>query len=781
VHQISKRIPNAPHLWTVFFTILALAAIYPVAGFAASRSAADAPSTLVPTFAPPAGYYDRDIQLKIIPPNPDGDRQAKVIFTIDGSVPTNANGTVYTRPLLLRTETPAVTVIRARAVLRDGDLGPVVSASFFVGVQATLPMMSLIIDPDDIFSPERGIYINALERGDDWERPVDVTYVDKERHLGFQVPAGLRMHGGWSRYFDKKSLRIYFRREYGVSRLEYPLFADNEDVSSTVQSFKRLVLHNGGEDTSVARDSWNWTLMRNQLVERLALQLNGHTTHSQPALLFINGEPWGIYQIRERIDRHFLTDHYGVESADLLDSPAYTWERNDLKEAMGDREHWDHLLQFVETHDLADPANYAYVESQVDVANFIDYNLLQIYSANTDWPRKNVLQFRPHVQGGRWQWIFWDSDFCCGATLYSRLNEDLIGSLLEGEHPSTGGHDVLLFRRLLENRVFFDQFLSRAADLLNAVLAPQPVIAQIDAMAAELNPDMIYETTRWSSASKWEANVEELRDFALGRPSFVRRHMVERFGLGGTADLTINPSVRDAGTVAINGTLIQKPPWHGTYFQDIPVKITAVPKPGFRFAGWDPPDLPQEPTITLLLDPAQTITPRFEPVSDDVPRSGDVIFSTSPLGANGVVDDGRFELLVVRPGGVDLRGWRVTDNDTKTATDEGSLSFTDNRAFARVPQGTRILIVPIESDTAPPPDDDLNAWDRQMVIHVGNDNLDIKTDPGFALGPIDNLALLAPGPTGAFEDDQGIAFVANGSSVNPASFGVLGDGVLPTQ
>ena len=132
-----------------------------------------------------------------------------------------------TQPIHLSGTTPAVTVVRARAILPDGELGPVFSESYFVSVRATLPLLSLIIDPDDLWDPERGIYINYEGRGDVWERPVDITYVDKDRRSGFHVLAGIRIHGGGSRSFEK-GLRLYFRQEYGFSQLEYPLFADSD-------------------------------------------------------------------------------------------------------------------------------------------------------------------------------------------------------------------------------------------------------------------------------------------------------------------------------------------------------------------------------------------------------------------------------------------------------------------------------------------------------------------------------------------------------------------------
>jgi hypothetical protein len=747
-----------------------------VAIFATYWQPTEAASTLEPIFSLPGGYYDRDIQLEISAPNSANDQPSDVIFTVDGSVPTYTVGTIYTHSIHLSAAMPAVTVIRARAVLPDAQLGPVVSASYFVGVSATLPMISLIVDPGDLWDPERGICANPYERGDAWERPVDITYVDEDRRSGFHIPAGVRIHGQGSRAIEKKSLRLYFRQKYG-DELEYPLFSD-----SKVESFERLVLHNGGQDSPMP--NMNCTLIRNQLADSLAFQLDGYATHSQPALVFVNGELWGIYQIRERIDRHFLADHYDIDEVDFLNSPEHVVEQAII---LGERENWDYLLQFVETHDLVDSANYAYVQSQVDIANFIDYNLIQIYAANTDWPRRNVHQFRPRVQGGRWHWMFWDSDSGFGAysaAPWRQSGPNLIKYLLDYDHPDTGGQDVLLLRKLLENPTFLDRFISRAADLLNTTFAPRSVIAQIDALAAELEPDIAYETFHWPDSVGWESSVQELRDFALERPDLVRQYIVEAFGLDGTAQLTFNPPTSGSGSIAVNGALLQNLPWQGIYFQGIPIQAVAVPTPGYRFAGWDPPELAQIPMITLTVNAAQTLTPRFELVGDNMPCPGDMVFGEYHYHTD---DDNHiqgdwFELRVMRPGGVDLRGWRVTDNDTKTATDEGSLIFTDHPAFAHVPRGTiiRIIAPPSPASLLAQGKDDLNTWDQQMVLYAGGSNLDITTDPGFNLNSNDNIVLLAPGPTDDFNDDQGIAFVTENTAVTPASFGVLADGVWPT-
>lgn len=733
------------------------------------RQTQAAPEVAKPALSLAPGYYQRDVFLEILPPS----GAVEVRFTLDGRLPSATVGEIYDRPILLRAGIPKVTVVRARAVLPDGTLGPEVSASYVTAIATTLPVLSLIVDPGDLWDEARGIYANPYERGIAWERPAAVTYVDEARKLGFHIPAGVRIHGHASRSFEKKSLRLYFRGSYGATELAYPLFGPALPVS-----FNRLVLHSGGQDESIF-PMWNWTLIRNPLADRLALSIGLYPTRSRPVLLFLNGELWGIYHIRERIDDDYFADTLGIAAADVLDAPDSALE----EVVAGDREHWESLLQFVESHSLVDPEPYAYVQSQVDLDTFIDYMILNIYGANANWPYHNVNQFRARVPGGRWQWMMWDSDHSFGDNPYgSHVDADMIRFLLDERHPETGGRDTVLWRKLMENPTFRTRFLARMAYLLNTELSASSVIAQIDALAAELKPDIHYEVARWLASNTWEANVAQLRDFAQRRPEVLRRHVAAAFDLGGTAAVTVVPPAMGRGTVAVEGRLVTDLPWQGIVFQDVPLAITAAPAPGYRFVGWEPADLPQTPALSLTLfdglSLTRTITPRFERLGEREAHAGDVVITDYHVG-DGEAGDW-FELQVKRWRGVDLRGWRITDNDTKVATDEGSLIFPDDPVFARVPYGTTIrVITDPEAEGGSPPPDDLSTFDHQRVLYVANGTLDTDRDPWFDLGPADNIVLLAPGPTANFADDWGIDLVSFGP-VTPASFGVLTDGVRGT-
>ena len=633
---LTRILGRWPHLSAALAALLTLSAVY----YTEKQMAADTAVSAAPPlqFSPPGGYYERGLQVELSTPQPNVD----ICYSLDGRIPGYDTGVCKPHSIRLNVAAPTVAVVRARLFRQDNHqpLGTVVTASYVVGLDsARLPVLSLAIDPDDFVGNSRGIYTNFSRRGPDWERPVDVTYFDKDRRMGFQVPAGLRIHGNWTRtFFDKKSFRLYFRRQYGAGRLNYPLF----DAEKT--TFDRLVLHNSGLDL---------LLMKNQLVANLAWQSGGHAARGRPVLLFINGQSWGIYYVRERIDDDFLAGNYGILDSDILDTPDNVEQQTIVA---GDRAHWDHLMRFVATHDLAEPVAYAYIQSQIDLANFIDYTILQIYAADTDWPEYNVHQFRSRTNGGRWQWLFWDNDFS-----FEKVDRQVLPDIMKSDQP-LGPHTALLLRKLLANPEFVERFLTRTADLLNTYLAPAAVIDQFDHLVEELESDITFEMDRWAIDLTWSDRVQGVRDFAQRRPDVVRQEIVEILDWPGAAQINFDVAENTTifgGQVIINGMPPQTLPWSGVYFQDIMIRVTAVPPPGYRFVGWEGLDTTATPSLDLIVSAEQTLTPIFIPVREDELKSGDAIISQYHVADRAEslteIEGDWIELTVLRPGGLDLR------------------------------------------------------------------------------------------------------------------------------
>ncbi|MGC9468130.1 MAG: CotH kinase family protein, partial [Anaerolineae bacterium] len=707
---------------------------------------------------------------------------ATIIFTTDGSRPSPASATTYRGPIQLDARAAGVTVLRAARVV-DGVAGSDVTAVYVVGLDTELPVLSLVVDPDDLWHPERGVLANPSFRGDEWERSSHVTFYDGGD--GFSLPAGVRIHGTEPVETAKQSLRLYFRNEHGASRLEYELFPDHPQQPTAGQpvagqSYKRLLLQAGD------RTGW-WTLFRDELVVRAAGSLGLPAAQGRFVHLFINGRSWGLYRMSERVDRWYLDDNFGYQDVDVV---------QEGRPREGDDEAWDALVDWVVAHDLSEPAAYERVRAQIDVANFVDFAILQLYFG---FSPEDLYAVRN--RGGSWHFVY-----AGGAQEFVDRPETM--------PPALGTEDsdfALLLHAMLDNYEFRDALMHRGVGILNTVLAPEAVSQNVTILADELSEDIHFEEMRWPSLSSWQENVEMLHRFVAARPSVLMEILSDPFGLGPSIEAEIISSPQDGGRVFLEGLPLEGPV---VFPRGMTVELIAAPQMGFEFAGWE--GAPTSGTSVMLpwnVDQPREIRARFElasaggqglrpedviaddVIADDVIAddviADDVIPDDVIINEFWISDDGTqyeslegrpitgdwIELLVRGPKTVDLRGWRLTDNNSKDAEDEGSLIFPDLAALEAVPRGTVILILAtrdLENDAFFPVDD-LDHRDKRMILYVGNGNLDASKDPGFRLDTgNDNLVLLAPGADG---EEIGIDFVAEGTVVTPYSFGVLADGV----
>jgi hypothetical protein len=239
-----------------------------------------------------------------------------------------------------------------------------------------------------------------------------------------------------------------------------------------------------------------------------------------------------------------------------------------------------------------------------------------------------------------------------------------------------------------------------------------------------------------------------MRTFAAERPSIMRQHFVESFNLPGTAVVSVEQEGGPPGWIAVNDLDPIVLPWQGEQFIGTEINLRAVPPPGYAFEGWsgyDGPEAATSPAIRLHVAESNNLVAHFVPLDPEQYQGGDVIISEYHVDEAGPVEGDWFELQVRRAGGVDLRGWRLTDNDSLAATDEGSLIFVDDELLADIPQGRRVRVIATRS----PANDILFAqdgWENGLLtIYSGNGRIDMQSDPWFNLGPKDNLLLLAPG------------------------------------
>ncbi len=732
------------------------------------------------TFTPLSGIYADGINVEIHTQVAG----APIIYALNGVAPTATVGSIYTRPFRLENTAPGVTIIRAREFVTS-QAGPLATAAYVVGISHTLPILSIAADPADLWSPETGILIQTWQRGDAWERPVDLTFFEsdqvtfqtaaglryhddgvfkrfwREKATGFETPPVLNLHGERPASTPKQNFRLYFRAAYGnAPELKAAIFADHPQQSPDDQTYRHLLLEAGDR-------TGRWTLIPELMMSQMADELGLPAARVRPTLLFLNDDSWGIYLLSERVDNFYTRDNFGIDAPDLIRSQ---------KAREGTVDQWEAFIAWVKAHPLEEPAAYAYIRSQMDVDGFIDYAILRLYFG---FPEDALCAVRAHNGGGRWFWIYGNSaDW---------------GGLLDPAHEpplfrtAAAGEDFgLLLHSLLGNADFQAQFLARTEVLLNTDLAPATMHRRVDQFAVLLRPDLGYETARWPSLTAWESNVAALHDFVERRPALFYQQLTALFKLEPETRLALSIEPPTAGQIYLNGLPLTTT-WEGHFNPQVELQAIAVPTAGHTFAGWSDGITATRRTIAVTRTPQ--LTARFVPLSNNDPllRPNDVTINEYWINDNGTpypsledrpLEGDWVELLIHRT--QDLRGWRITDNDTKTGTGEGSLILPQLPVLAAVPPDTVILLIAGKTSMNSYyfPQDDLDPGDGRLIFYAGNAHLDTQTDPGFGLGTgRESLALLAPGATAAFTDDIGIDFVAEGNAVTPYTFGILQDGV----
>lgn len=525
------------------------------------------------------------------------------------------------------------TVVKARAVL-DSEYSEIVVRNYFVTPEGndryTLPVVSLNIDEDKYYSYEYGLNVagilfdqwrtdnptgdadiwtdaNYWASGSESELRLNFSYIENGVEI-LNHDAGIRNHGNGSRHMPNRSVRLYAKGGYGVSKFNHSFFNDYD-----YDSFKRIIIRNSGNDGYK-------TMFRDAFIQQAVKHLNFEIQEYQPVILFVNSEYSGIYNIRERYDEHYFDRVFGIDEDEL------DFIENDGLVDVGDAVHYDAMMDYLENNSLSGNTNFEYVTTLIDPTNYTDYYIANVFSANYDWPHNNYEFFRkkvtynpdaPYGQDGRWRWLLKDMDF--GFNLYEN-NEYTHNTLAHATKfyeswewsAEFYNRSTLLMRRLLENAEYKNYFINRFADLLNTTFDSSRLINKITEMEATLNPEIEEHIERWGiipSYAAWQTNIGIMEEFAQERLDYQRQHIRQKFEISESISTILDVSDQNHGYIKINtidilpttiGVSENPYPWTGIYFENIPVTITAIPAEGYVFSHWlGTVEAEQEAQITI--------------------------------------------------------------------------------------------------------------------------------------------------------------------------------------
>jgi hypothetical protein len=555
--------------------------------------------------------------------------EARIYFTLDGTEP-NEESTLYQGPIEIKTGSPtgiayipttgsnsgskwkpphsvpfSGLVVRARAYMQDAAPSETVTRTYFLIPNHTasrkLPIISLVTEPDGMFSAEDGIYVpgirynpdslaegqfglhqaNYMERGMMWEREAFLEFFEPGLPASLSQNVGIRIHGSWSRGFPLKSLRIYARSEYGDGTFNHTLFGiEGSDI------YKRFLLRSGGQD-------YSGSLIRDGLSQLLVRDLHVFSQGYRPCLLFINGVFWGIHGIQEYYSAPYFEQHAQIPEEQLV-----LLENNGVMKAgqPSDIVLWRNYMSFVRLGDFQRPEQYEKIQTMMDIDNFIDVWLISIITGNKDWPGNNVQYFRirePMNNGnpmvdGRWRWVINDLD--AGFRSWDHLTWSQ-GLAMEDQYPHPE-FSTVLFRKLMENGDFREQLLLRLDFLLNTTFRTDRILIQLDELYDLLKPWISAHIERWGyplSLQKWENEIEIIRRFAQERESHVRREIESYLKLPESLSITFHgPS---GSSVQINGISLSNSNPEARFFYGSQITIDSVSPKNYVVLDWGSPSL----------------------------------------------------------------------------------------------------------------------------------------------------------------------------------------------
>ncbi|MEM7789090.1 MAG: CotH kinase family protein [Bacteroidota bacterium] len=579
---------------------------------AANNTAPDDGVASVPTFSLDRGVYGGPEVVEISA----SESGATVRYTLDGTAPTETSA-AYTEPLVL-SET---TVIRAASFVPGWLTSETVSRVYVVGENVTLPIVSLVTDPAGFFSDESGIYVEGTNgipgrcRDDpvnwnrDWEREVHLSFFEPDgaggHTLALEQGAGVEIFGGCSRINPQKSLSLHARSQYGASDFAHRFF-DEVDI----ESFDDLALRNSGQD-------WWRTLFRDGMIQTLTRHMDLDSQAYRPTVVFLNGDYWGIHNLREKANEDYVAGHYGIDDDDVE-----MIERT----SGGQSEHYDALNDLL-ADDLTTSEAFAEIEARMDVDQYLSYSIAQIYVANADWPGNNLKLWRPRTPDGRWRWMQFDTDYGFGGDAMGLYDSNTLALATAPDGPGWPNPPwaTYLLRRLLTNDGFRHTFIQRMAAHASTTFEPQRTLGVIDSLEAAIAPEIPRHKARWPQSLSFDANWETLvslvRAFATLRPAEVRSHVTDHFDeVEGSARLTL--TTMPGGRVTAAGVPMAPLRLDGTpadpegvfepvFYRGVPLELVAVPDEGYVFTGWSGLSASSADTISVVLTEPTSLTATF--------------------------------------------------------------------------------------------------------------------------------------------------------------------------
>lgn len=616
------------------------------------------------SFSLTAGFYDQAVPINIT-----SQSDVDIRYTLDGTEPT-INSRLYDTTMYISRSL----VIKAAPFFANAKSGETCTQTYFIGTKHRLPVISLSTDPKNFFDWNEGILVegpNAVPQNEhpganywkDWEKLVHFEYFDEDGKVQINQDAGVKIVGGWSRVNAQKSMALFARRNYGKGSFDYPFFKNRNNTK-----YEALLFRNSGND-------WSYTMLRDGYVSEVVKNMDVDRLAYQPVVVYLNGNYWGILNMREKPNEHYFAYNYGVSSDNL------NLLENEGVPIVGSNKDYYDIINFIENKSILTDKNYSDVIKKINVDCFIDYELIQIFINNRDWPGNNIKYWNTGAKSSKFRWLLYDTDFGLGLYGDREYEEDGI-SFATYEYGSgwpNPAWSTLLLRRLLSNPKFKFSFINRMSDLINSNFAVENMNSKLDSVSYLIKSEIEDHKNLWGhNYSLWSNHMDVIKLFNEKRPRFIENHFLNYFGLSNMCTVVISISNDDYGQVRINKVTPEQYPYSGVYFSDIPINIKALPKPGYTFVRWENDANLKDAEINLKLAGTTRLHAVFE---KDQSRGFNVVINEINYQSDDDYDSGDWiEIYNNGTQTIGMVGWQLSDSqiDKVFTIPEGVILYPNN-------------------------------------------------------------------------------------------------------
>ena len=585
-----------------------------------------------PVFSINPGYQAGSISLAISSPDPN----ISIYYTTNGDEPDNTSA-LYGAPVNINN----TTVVKAVAYSSTANIPPsfIEYGTYFINDTHTIPILSI-----------SGDQVDNLLGGNAWIEPEGT--IEWFSATGVLIDKGtgeFNKHGNDSWAYDQRGFDYVMRDQFGYNHALQDKIFDTKDRDK----FQRVIVKAAANDNYPFSYGSSGAHIRDAYVNHLSqlagLKLDERSTHS--CILYLDGEYWGVYEIREKVDDHDFTDYYydqDKNNIQYLKTWGGTWTEYGAPNAQPD---WDNFKNFVLSNPMNIQANYAAAKAQYNTGSLIDYFLLNSYVVCADWLNWNTGWWRGMAPAGdkkKWRYTLWDMDNTFGhGTNYTGVpNQGVTADPCDPNSlndPGGQGH-VPIWNEMLDNDEFFDDYLNRWQDLANGSFSCANMLYLLDSMIAVIDPEMPRQIATWGGTyTEWQNNVQDLRDFIAVRCSTLNNGFVDCYqpAISGPYDVTVE--IIGIGEVEMsNGNFINdgNTPWTDQTFGGLSLPFEV--KSG-TFQNWEV--LPAgtyvyDPFVdTLSLEIQGNVTVRANFIPPTPTRT--VVYDISPTGtASGITIEG---------------------------------------------------------------------------------------------------------------------------------------------